>query len=383
MILLIAAILLPGVSVTAEEGSGTLPENAQKIEKTYSLAMEAISSEDYAKAKEYLHICFAYCDPQSSPDLYADLLLKQAYIDVTEENYDIALLALDAAAELQPDLANVYLARTRAYSAQDHLTEAAENLEKYIELTGDASLYETAAQLYEGGGDTEAAQKAYDKYAESAGADNRETGFQAGRYRMGNGKYDEAIELFQAYTDDEQYAAGAQYNIGWCRMQQGDYEAAAAAFTACEEAGGTFTGLYYNRGICRMMSRDWENGAVDFARSIESEPYADDARYNLGICRMELGEYKDAAAAFDELINSAGDKDDASLDDSVFYFRAVSNTELGNLEEAIRDLTVCIDHGYEPEQSYKQRAAVYAAMGDNDNQARDLENAREYADSLR
>ena len=280
-ILLIAAILLPGVSVTAEEGTGNLPENVQKIEKPYSLAVEAINSEDYAKAKEYLHICFAYCDPQSSPDIYADLLLKQAYIDVTEENYDIAILALDAAAELQPDLANVYLARTRAYSAQDHFT------------------------------------------------------------------------------------------------------AAAAAFTACEEAGGTFTGLYYNRGICRMMSRDWENGAVDFARSIESEPYADDARYNLGICRMELGEYKDAAAAFDELINSAEDKDDASLDDSVFYFRAVSNIELGNLEEAIRDLTVCIDHGYEPEQSYKQRAAVYAAMGDNDNQARDLENAREYADSLR
>ena len=42
MILLIAAILLPGASATAEEGSHNLPANAQKIDKPYSLAMEAI-----------------------------------------------------------------------------------------------------------------------------------------------------------------------------------------------------------------------------------------------------------------------------------------------------------------------------------------------------
>ena len=78
MILLAAVCLLPGASVTAEERSGNPTEGIQSFDKTYTLALEAISGEDYAKAKEYLHICFVYCDPQSSPDLYADLLLKQA-----------------------------------------------------------------------------------------------------------------------------------------------------------------------------------------------------------------------------------------------------------------------------------------------------------------
>ncbi len=371
IILLFAALSAGAESVTSAD--------AQKLDATYTLALNAINQEDYAKARKYLNIAFVYCDPQTDPVMYADLLLKQACIDVIEGDNSIALLALDAALRVAPDLADAYLVRTQIYTTEGDFTSAVANLEKYIELTEDASLYETVAQLHEANGDMVSAQEAYDKYAEAAGAEDVEAGFQAGLYRMENGRYEEAAEAFQAYAEDETYGAGAQYNIGICQMNLGNFAAAIEAFNACQEKGGSFTGLYYNRGICYLMSENWVNGADDFACSITSEPYMEDALYNLGICNMQQGEYTAAVAAFDELVKSVEGQEDVTLNGAVYYFRAVCNAALGNLEEAVKDLTVCIDQGYELAESYYQRAQVYEAMGDTENQMSDLESSLKYA----
>ena len=347
----------------------------QKLDASYTLALNAINKEDYATARKYLNIAFVYCDPQTNPAIYADLLLKEACIDVIEGDHSIALMELDAALTVQPDLADAYLVQTQVYTTDGDFARAAESLEKYIELTQDETLYETLAQLHEANGNIDAAQAAYDKYTAATGAENQEAGFQAGLYRMENSQYAEAIEAFQAYAEDETYGAAAQYNIGVCKMNLGDYAAATEAFTASEEKGGTFSGLYYNRGICSLMNEDWVRAADDFTRSIETEPYTADARYNLGICKMQVGEYEAAAAAFDELIQSAESDGEATLNDAVYYFRAICNASLGKLEAAAQDLTTCIDHGYELEQTYYQRAQVYGALGESDKQASDLENS--------
>ena len=376
--LILAAAMLLAAAAAAEEAAVSVA-NTQKLDTLYSLALNAINKEDYATARKYLNASFVYCDPQTNPDMYADLLLKQACIDVIEEDYTLALVSLDASLALSPDLADAYLIRTQIYTKQSDLANAVTNLEKYIELTQDNTLFETVAQLHEANGNLEAAQAAYDKFAETTGADKQEVAFQAALYRMENGKYDEAIESFQAFADDETYGAGAQYNIGICKMNSGDYAGAAEAFNACEGKGGNYTGLYFNRGICYLMGEEWAKGADDFTKSIETEPYADDARYNLGICRMQLDEYEAAVAAFDELVASTEGQEDVTLNDAVYYFRAVCNAALGKLEDAIRDLTLCIDHGYELAQTYYERAQVYGAMGEAEKQTSDLENSLKYA----
>ncbi len=378
-----AGLLLTATPLLAEEApkAETVSQaivDTQKLDATYTLALNAINKEDYATARKYLNIAFVYCDPQSNPTMYADLLLKQACIDVIEGDNSIALLALDAALEVQPELADAYLVKTQIYTNDGEFANAVANLEKYIALTQDETLYETVAQLHEANGDMAAAQEAYDKFAAVAGADNQEAGFQAGLYRMENGKFAEAVEAFQAYAENETYAAGALYNIGVCKMNLGDSAGAIEAFTACEEKGGNFSGLYYNLGICYLLIEDWAKGAENFVQSIETEPYVADARYNLGICNMQLEKYEEAVAAFDELVKSVEGDADATLNDAVYYFRAVCNEALGNLEEAINDLTTCIDHGYELTQTYYQRAQVYAAMGDTENQTKDLENSLKY-----
>lgn len=378
-LMLAVVLMLAAAAGIAEEPAADSLGNGQKLDAVYMLALNAINKEDYATAQKYLNICFVYCDPETDPEVYSDLLLKQACINVIDEEYNIALLGLDAALELSPELADAYLVRTQIYSAQGDLDNAVTNLEKYIELSQDDSLFETVAQLYEASGNMEAAQAAYDKFAETAGADNQDVGFQAALYRMQNGKYDEAIKAFEAYAEDETYGAGAQYNIAVCKMNSGDIAGAAEAFTACEKKGGTYDGLYYNRGYCYLLNKEWAKGAEDFTRSIETESFKEDARYNLGICHMEQGEYEAAVAAFDELVNAFEGNEEVTLNDAVYYFRAMCNSALGKLEDAIRDFTTCIDHEYELAQCYYERAQVYAAMGDTEKQSGDLENALKYA----
>ena len=380
------ALLLVFCLAMAQAGiAESLTADPQKLDAAYTLALNAINAEDYETAKEYLDICFVYCDPREDSTLYADLLLKRACIDVIEEKNDMAILMLDASLHLQPDLADAYLVLTQVYATQGDIDRAIENLEKYIELTEDTSLYETVAQLHEAKGDMEAAQAAYDKFVAGAGSDVEEAGFQAGLYKLQAGKYEEAVADFEAYAEDEVYGAGAMYNIGICKMNLGDFAGAVESFTACADKGGGFEGLYYNRGVCGLLTEDWESAAADFASSIESEPYVDDARYNLGVCQMQMEDYETATATFTELIGDGAEAEPAEaepervVNEGAYYYRAVCRGAMGELEGAIADYTVCIEHEYELAQSYYQRAQVYGALGDTEKQNSDLENSLKYA----
>ena len=388
----------PAEETPTEAAPATDTKNAtaitdnQKLDAAYTLALNAITSEDYETAKEYINICFAYCDAQSNPVMFSDLLLKRACIDVIEQKNDMALLNLDAATRVKPDLADAYLVKTQVYASLGDADRAISSLEKYIELTQDTALYETVAQLQEAKGDIKAAQAAYDKFVAGAGAEVEEAGFQAGLYKMEAGNFQEAIADFEAYKDNETYGAGAMYNIGICRMNLGEFAAAVEAFVSCEEKGGTFEGLYYNRGVCRLLTGKWADAATDFAKSIETEPYRDDATYNLGICQMQQEDYETAEATFTQYIAEndktpengepaeTGSETERIVNFGAYYYRAACRAALGKLEDAVADYTVCIEQQYELAQSYYQRAQVYAALGDTGKQNADLAESLKYAE---
>ena len=368
---------------TTEADAQAQAADTQRLDAAYTLALNAITSEDYETAKEYINICFAYCNAQSDPVIFSDLLLKRACIDVIEQKLDMALLNLDAAIRVKPDLADAYLVKTQVYFTLGDADRAIECLEKYIELTHDTSLYETIAQLQEVKGDIKAAQIAYDKYVEGAGAEVEEAGFQAGLYRMESGEFEEAIAAFEKYADNDTYGAGAMYNIGVCKLNMADFAGAVEAFNSCMEKGGTFEGIYYNRGVCKLLSEDWAGAAEDFAKSIETEPYAFDARYNLGICQMQAEDFESAVATFTAYIDSektaAEGEAELIVNDGAYYYRGACYAALGKLEEAAADYSVCIEHQYELGQSYYQRAQIYAALGDTEKQNEDLANSLKYS----
>ena len=127
-LLLVLAMLLTQIAFAETVQKEPAVSYAQKLDATYTLALNAINKEDYATARKYLNISFVYCDPQTNPVMYADLLLKGACIDVIEGENDIALMELDAALTVQPDLADAYLLRTQICTANGGVDKAVENL---------------------------------------------------------------------------------------------------------------------------------------------------------------------------------------------------------------------------------------------------------------
>ena len=140
-VILAALLLLAAVPAMAEENTAALIVDAQKLDASYTLALNAINKEDYETAKEYLDICFVFCDPQSNPTMYADLLLKRACIDVIEEKNDMALLLLDAALadysiciDQGYELTQSYYQRAQIYAAMGDKENQASDLENSLKL---------------------------------------------------------------------------------------------------------------------------------------------------------------------------------------------------------------------------------------------------------
>ena len=351
--------------------------NNQKLDASYLRLLNAIKAEDYETAKDFINICFAYCDRQENPTMFADLLLKRACIDVLQEKYDMALLNLDAALTVDPSLGDAYLVRTQVYSAMGDIDNAIENLKQYIALTQDTSMYETVAQLQEAKGDIVAAQEAWGKYTEGAGAEVEEAEFQNGRYKMAAGDLEGAVASFEKYLEHETYAAGAYFNIGLCKIDLADYAGAIEAFNKCEEKGGAFDGLHYYRGIGYLLSGTFAKAEADFNACIEKgESDQNSARYDLALTKYYSEDYAAAVAAFTAYINSSAEG--STPDYSAYFYRAMAEGAVGQLEEAVADYTVCIENNFQAGDCYYNRAKVYEALGDTEKQNADLEAALKF-----
>ena len=78
----LATAIAAGMLITAAPGMTEAVQDTAafdpKLDATYTLALNAINKEDYATARKYLNISFVYCNPQTNPMMYADLLLKSA-----------------------------------------------------------------------------------------------------------------------------------------------------------------------------------------------------------------------------------------------------------------------------------------------------------------
>ena len=350
-------VLLATLAVLAQPAQAS---ETQKLDAYYSLALRYIETGEYDRALNYINACFDYFDEAEDTDLAADLYLKRACVYTMQDEDEAALQDLDKTLELAPDTANAYLVRTQIYSDSGLYSDAIENMEKYIELTDDQSMYQTLAQLYEASGDYESALSSYDTYTASTDVGETEASYQRGVYKMDLGLYSEAIEEFNGLTGDETYGISALYNIGVCNMNVQSYDEALEAFGKCIEAGGEFDGLYYNRGVCEMTQGDYEAAIADFTTSVDSESYAEDALYNRAICEMSSGKYSEAVSDFTTYLGQDENTGIEQKDNDIaLYYRAVCEMSIPDYDAAVADFTACMDAGIMAEDSLFNRGLSY------------------------
>ena len=354
MVLVLVTVVLAAVFAVGANAE----ENPQKLEAYYTLAINYIGREDYAKAMEYLKACYNYCNEETNPVLTADLHLKEGCVYTMTGEYENALTELDEAIRINPELSEAYLVKTQVYSDQGNAQDAAACLETYIGLSGDQSMQETLAQLYLQLGDSAKASDAYNAYVDGQEMGDVEKAFEKGTYKMSVGLFGEAVADFEACLADETYGTPAQYNIGLCYMRQEDYANALPAFEKCKEAEFVMDGIDYNRAVCNMTLGRFAEAAEAFTLSYENESYKTDAIYNRAVCYMTLGEYQKAVDDFTAYIaaQEAASAEGVAAVDVATYYRGVCYMSLSEFDSAAKDFSTCVDAGIVEADSLFNRA---------------------------
>ncbi len=377
----------------------------QRLNAWYSQAIDSINNEDFENALFYLDGCVVYTTPQSNAALYADIYMKRGYCLYMLGQHEDAVEALDEALLVDPKMDSAMLIKISALSEQKKYPEAIELLKEYIELTGDESMYETLASLYEANGETDQAMESYGTFAEKNSESEAQASFTLGVYKLERGYYEEALEEFSKCMEDETVGMEAAYNSALCQLSLGKYEEAVALLTQCIDKEAGIDGMYYYRAQCNMALGNYDAAIADYGMSVEKdESYAADALYNKANYEMGNMAYEDAVKDFtaclekdilpgDSRINRgicyllSKDMDKAMEDfeeclntdtnaDEARFYRSFVYLNKEDYEHALEDLNVCIENKYDLAGSYMQRAQVYKAMGETEKYKADMEAAK-------
>ena len=390
LIILMLALLAPACLAEA------VTFDQQKLDTNYALALAYIGREDYDKAMGFLDTCLTLCDENSATAVYADVHLKKACIYTIRQDYDKAMTELDETLRVQPDLSEAYLVKTQVHSDRGEYEEAADALQKYIDLTGDKSLYEVKAEIYSAVGNVDKALESYKVYAESGSESPVEASYKTAIYNMEKGKFEDAIRDFATCLKDKTYGPSSQYNTGVCYMRMEDYESALKALNEVKDQ--EFDGLNYNIGVCSMLLEKTEDAIAAFGASIEKESFVSDALYNRAICYVSVKEFAKAIVDFTAYLDSmkaqkveqlnaqAAQEAEASgkkaktvkpeevedVVDVATYYRGVCHLSVNNFDAAIADFTACIDQNLSVDDSRFNRGITYLQAAKNEEAKADL-----------
>ncbi len=361
-----------GKPVFAQESAADQLMQEQRLNAWYSQSIQSINDGDFENALFCLDGCMVYASQEGNPTLYADLFLKRGYCCLMLGKHEEALEALGTALETDPELANAVLLEVSVYSDMGEYETAIDHLEQYIGMTGDESVYETMAQLYEAAGKTDEAYENYQKFTSATAETQAEAELADAKYLMLRGRYQDAVDLLSGSIDAGEAADGAYYSRGLCYMSLGDYEAAIADFASSVEKEETgFEDALQNKATCEMSILKYEDAIADFTACMDQEIEPANSRINRGICYLLSGSGQEAMEDFDACIEGDINPDEARFYRSFVYLAAKE------YESALSDLGTCIENGYDPAASYAQRAQVYKEMGDSEAAAKDLEAAEQ------
>ena len=383
----LAAALIAALILMTAVSPAFAVEDAQRLDAAYSLGVLRYNKGDYDKALESFNKALTFCDENSSKDMYANIHLQIALIYDNQGKLEEALAETDEVLRVIPDMPEAFLIKAEVYLKSEDLTATAENLEKYVELTGNTDYYEMLSQIYTQLGDSEKALENYQKHIEAQSIEGAESRFTMAEYKKDSGLYQEAITDYEACIGDEKYGHQAVYAIGICQMMLGDYENAVATFDGCKEFAAECDGLYYNTGVACMRLNRMPEAIEAFTVSYENEDYKTDAIYNRALCRYEVidnepvnpaeGETEEEAAErktaeyrgiIDDLnsyLDSKTGEATASAD-AAYYYRGWCYTRIREFDNAIADFTTCIEQGVYADECLYIRGANYLQLGKNE-----------------
>ncbi|RKH37833.1 social motility TPR repeat lipoprotein Tgl [Corallococcus sicarius] len=121
-----------------------------------------------------------------------------------------------------------------------------------------------------------------------------------GNLRLDQGRYDDAIKLYEEALNDMQYRFGfsAQGNLGWALYKKGDTANALQNIKAAVTTNPEFCMGFRNLGIIYDETGKTEEACRQFSHYREKCPEATEAYHREGVCQAKLGQVDAAKKAF-------------------------------------------------------------------------------------
>ena len=121
-----------------------------------------------------------------------------------------------------------------------------------------------------------------------------------GNLRLDQGRYDDAIKLYEEALNDMQYRFGfsAQGNLGWALYKKGDTANAVQNIKAAVTTNPEFCMGFRNLGIIYDETGKTEEACRQFSHYREKCPDVAEAYHREGVCQAKLGQVDAAKQAF-------------------------------------------------------------------------------------
>ncbi|MEE3349650.1 MAG: tetratricopeptide repeat protein [Candidatus Gastranaerophilaceae bacterium] len=243
------------------------------------------------------------------------------------EEFDLALADFNSSIEIDPEFARAYYRRGILYKKMELLENAARDFKKAIEL--DPKCDDAMTEL--GFIHIQMGKKDAMKYFNKAIKINPCAGnyFSRVAARAEMLKRQNAIENFASgkVTKDDCYA-DCTFNEKQAKDDIKDLDKAIAF-----EPDDTY---YYSLRISRYKYlKQYENALADYEKLIELEPDEEEFYLEMAYCKYNTDKFAEAIEGIDaylKMINGSGD-------DFLYQTRGNANYELGNFEEALKDLS--------------------------------------------
>ena len=140
--------------------------------------------------------------------------------------------------------------------------------------------------------------------------------FAEAHYNLGNalkdlGRLDDAVASYRRALQIEPEDAEAHYNLGVVLMNLGRLDDAVASHRRALEIKPDYAAAHYNLGIVLMELRRLDDAVACYRRALEIKPDLVDACINLGVALMDLGRLDDAMASYRRALEIKPDYADA------------------------------------------------------------------------
>lgn len=168
------------------------------------------------------------------------------------------------------------------------------------------------------------------------------------------------------------------YKEGMEYFQKGDYDSAKENLETAIEKNSNKAEYYINYGFALIKTGDFEEAINQFQKVILDKDNRivlenNKAAYRgIGIAYYEASDYENAIKAYEKALKiEASD----NLDEDILSYKAESEENSGNYQEAIKTYTLLIDSDKASVNNYCSRAYSYGKIGEYDKATKDYDTA--------